>query len=63
MFDYVDSHQDFPSEPDTGDEITFTADLTFGFTGRDRDADEELHYNRARYYDATPGRWISKNGD
>jgi len=33
----------------------------FGYTGRDRDPESDLQYNRARYYDATLGRWISQD--
>jgi len=33
----------------------------FGFTGRERDQETGLQYNRARYYDARAGRWISED--
>ena len=33
----------------------------FGYTGRDRDSESDLQYNRARYYDAATGRWISQD--
>ena len=33
----------------------------YGWTGREYDAEIELQYNRARYYDATTGRWISQD--
>src|SRR5581483_9892713 len=29
----------------------------YGWTGREYDAEIELQYNRARYYDASTGRW------
>lgn len=36
-------------------------DELFGYTGRDWDADSDLQYNRARWYDPTTGRWISQD--
>jgi len=36
-------------------------DTLFGYTGRDWDADTELQYNRARWYDPNTGRWLSKD--
>jgi RHS repeat-associated protein len=38
-----------------------TIEPRFGYTGRDRDTESDLQYNRARYYDATLGRWISQD--
>lgn len=31
------------------------------YTGREFDVETQLQYNRARYYDATTGRWISQD--
>lgn len=36
-------------------------DTLFGYTARDFDADVNLQYNRARWYDATNGRWLSQD--
>ena len=36
-------------------------DSLFGYTGRDWDADTDLQYNRARWYDPSTGRWLSKD--
>ena len=36
-------------------------DFLYGFTGRERDGESDLHYNRARYYDVTTGRWLSQD--
>lgn len=36
-------------------------DTLFGYTARDFDADVGLQYNRARWYDATNGRWLSQD--
>jgi RHS repeat-associated protein len=33
----------------------------FGFTGRELDSETGLYYNRERYYDPTPGRFISED--
>src|SRR5581483_5579339 len=33
----------------------------YGWTGREYDAEIELQYNRARYYDASTGRWVSQD--
>jgi RHS repeat-associated protein len=33
----------------------------YAWTGREIDAEIELQYNRARYYDAKTGRWISQD--
>jgi RHS repeat-associated protein len=36
-------------------------DHIFGFTGRERDEESDLYYNRARYYDPALGNWISED--
>jgi RHS repeat-associated protein len=36
-------------------------DHIFGFTGRERDRESHLQYNRARYYDPAIGRWLSED--
>ncbi len=33
----------------------------YAWTGRELDAEIDLQYNRARYYDASTGRWISQD--
>jgi RHS repeat-associated protein len=35
----------------------------YGWTGREREAETGLQYNRARYYDPATGRWISQDPD
>ena len=42
-------------------ETNAAVDFLFGFTGRERDAESDLQYNRARYYDAATGRWVSQD--
>src|SRR6266849_1881547 len=41
------------------------SNATFGdrykYTGRQLDAETNLQYNRARYYDSNHGRWISQD--
>ncbi|MGF1583246.1 MAG: RHS repeat-associated core domain-containing protein [Gemmataceae bacterium] len=45
--------------------ITSESNASFGdrykWTGREWDAEAELQYNRARYYDPAIGRWISRD--
>src|SRR5262245_43403737 len=41
------------SSPANGDRYTWT--------GRERDAEIDLQFNRARYYDYQTGRWISQD--
>ena len=43
--------------------VTNTPDATilFGFTGAAHDGETNLDYHRARYYDATIGRWITQD--
>ena len=36
-------------------------DFLYGFTGRERDTESDLQYNRARYYDAATGRWLNQD--
>ncbi|MBX9681827.1 MAG: RHS repeat-associated core domain-containing protein, partial [Gemmataceae bacterium] len=33
----------------------------YGWTGREYDVEADLQFNRARYYDASTGRWISQD--
>jgi len=42
-------------------ESNSAVDFLYGFTGRERDTESDLQYNRARYYDATIGRWMSQD--
>ena len=42
-------------------ETDSTIDFLYGFTGRERDTESDLQYNRARYYDAALGRWLSQD--
>ncbi|WP_153559381.1 RHS repeat-associated core domain-containing protein [Roseimaritima sediminicola] len=42
-------------------ETDASVDFLFAYTGRERDAEGDLQYNRARYYDAAIGRWISQD--
>jgi RHS repeat-associated protein len=43
------------------DESDDTVDHMFGFTGRERDEESDLQYNRARYFDAAIGQWASED--
>ena len=42
-------------------ETNAAVDHLFGYTGRDWDADADLQYNRARWYDPAVGRWLSED--
>ncbi len=42
-------------------ETNSAIDLLFGYTGRDWDAQAELQYNRARWYDPRIGQWLSED--
>ena len=46
---------------DTGTELDTGDRGRYAFTGREFDVETQLQYNRARYYDATTGRWISQD--
>jgi len=42
-------------------ETNSAVDFLFGFTGRERDNESDLQYNRARYFGTDVGRWISED--
>jgi RHS repeat-associated protein len=42
-------------------ESNAAVDFLFAFTGRERDEETGLQFNRARYYDPAVGRWISED--
>jgi RHS repeat-associated protein len=42
-------------------ETNASFDFRYGYTGRERDEETGLNYNRARYYDTTNGRFISED--
>jgi RHS repeat-associated protein len=42
-------------------ESNAAVDFLFAFTGRERDEESGLQFNRARYYDPAVGRWISED--
>jgi RHS repeat-associated protein len=44
-----------------GPEASHTGEITYGYTGKERDDESDLHYFGARYYDATLARWTSKD--
>ena len=46
---------------DTSPELDPTYRGRYAYTGREFDVETQLQYNRARYYDATTGRWISQD--
>ena len=42
-------------------ETAATVDHIYGFSGRERDEESDLQFNRVRYYDPAGGRWISED--
>jgi RHS repeat-associated protein len=42
-------------------ETNAAVDHLFGYTGREWDAEADLQYNRARWYDPAVGRWLSED--
>ena len=57
----VENHITYDSFGNVTSETDDTVDHIYAYTGRDRDEESDLQYNRARYYDATVGRWISED--
>ena len=42
-------------------ESNSAVDFLFGFTGRERDEESDLQFNRARYFGTDVGRWITED--
>ena len=57
----VENHITYDSFGNVTSETDDTVDHIYAYTGRDRDEESDLQYNRARYYDAGVGRWISED--
>ncbi len=57
----VENHLEYDAYGNVTSETNSAVDHIFGYTGRDRDEESELQFNRARYYDAAVGRWISED--
>ena len=57
----VENHITYDSFGNVTSETDDTIDHIYAYTGRDRDEESDLQYNRARYYDANVGRWISED--
>jgi len=53
------SHRTFDAFGNLVDETNPAVDILFAFTGRERDDETGLQYNRARYYDSATGNWIN----
>lgn len=57
----VQNHLTYDAFGNITAETNAAVDFLFAFTGRERDAESDLQYNRARYYDAAIGKWISED--
>ena len=57
----VFNHLEFDSFGNITAESNGSIEFRYAYTGRYFDEDSELQYNRARWYDATVGRWISED--
>jgi RHS repeat-associated protein len=57
----IENHRTFDSYGTITAETNPAIDLLFAFTGRERDDETGLQYNRARYYDSAVGLWISQD--
>ncbi|RCS55781.1 hypothetical protein DTL42_01370 [Bremerella cremea] len=57
----VQNHLAYNSFGNIVSETNTAVDFLFAFTGRERDEESDLQYNRARYYDSAVGRWISED--
>ena len=57
----VENHITYDSFGNVTSETDDTVNHIYAYTGRDRDEESDLQYNRARYYDANVGRWISED--
>lgn len=57
----VENHLQYDAFGNVTAESDPSVDHSFGFTGREREEDTGLQYNRRRYYDPEVGRWISQD--
>ncbi|PQO40656.1 hypothetical protein C5Y97_05375 [Blastopirellula marina] len=57
----VENHITYDAFGDITGKTNAWVEFTFGFTGRERDGESDLQYNRARYYDAAIGKWVSED--
>ncbi|MEW4566205.1 RHS repeat-associated core domain-containing protein [Bremerella sp. JC770] len=57
----IENHLAYNSFGEITSETNAAVDFLFGFTSRERDEESDLQYNRARYFGADVGRWISED--
>jgi len=57
----VENHLKYDSFGNITDQSDATQQPLYAFTGREWDADSELSYNRARWYDPTVGKFLSED--
>ncbi|WP_164102594.1 RHS repeat-associated core domain-containing protein [Candidatus Laterigemmans baculatus] len=57
----IASHIAYDAFGSIASESNLSVDFPFAFTGRERDTESSLQYNRDRYYDPVVGRWASQD--
>ncbi|WP_158265599.1 RHS repeat-associated core domain-containing protein [Blastopirellula marina] len=57
----VQNHLTYDAFGNITAETNAAVDFLFAFTGRERDEESDLQYNRARYYDAAIGKWVAED--
>jgi RHS repeat-associated protein len=57
----VANHITYDAYGNVTSETASSVDHIYAFTGRERDEESDLQFNRARYYDAAIGQWVSED--
>ncbi|RCS50455.1 hypothetical protein DTL42_11260 [Bremerella cremea] len=57
----VQNHLTYDAFGNITAETNAAVDFLLAFTGRERDEESDLQYNRARYYDAAIGKWVAED--
>ncbi|WP_158265152.1 RHS repeat domain-containing protein [Blastopirellula marina] len=57
----IGNHLAYNAFGEIASETNSAVDFLFAFTGRERDEESSLQYNRSRFYESEDGRWISQD--